>query len=388
MKKGMRNIKKLGRIKFPKGIDLTKLKTQPRNSGGKGMSISDEFVDQWFILSDNKTLAIYKTYDNLSLTCPVAKSVKNIRMYNELLCGKVCELMGIDHAKYERAHTDDTDGLISHNILSEHESLAPIIMDTSKLGEFVELLREKEKVSEDKLREIVQVLYTYMLFDIRTLQTDRNRNNAPLVRHKVTGELSVGELIDCEYSYLVNNMIRLQKGGDDFFGVFDRKKPIDTQAIIEAYDTKMGYGSYYSLNVYMCLEERTLENRIEEVCSLAAMSPELGEIYDLFMSSFDIRKAISELEKEGVVASKPYREYILAIDDYVKTRMEYHRSISQDSAKKYTESKPEEIRGLGDRAEIMHMLDMARSGSRTVASQVLDNYDIYYRNVNHHGPLH
>lgn len=387
MQKGKRCVKKLGKIKFPKGIDLTHLDRQPRLSGSKGMSISDVYVDEWFVLEDG-TLALYKTYDNLSIDASSAKQIKNIRMYNELLCAKLCDILGVGHAIYERAHIDNTNGLITHSILDEHEAMAPIIGNTSMLGDFVELLREKEKLKSDQIREIVQVLYTYMLFDLRTLQTDRNRNNAPLVRNNVTGELRVGELIDCEYAYLTNNMIRLQKGGDDFFKVYDRKNPVDAEAIIEAYDTKMGFGSYYSLNVYKCLEHRTLENRIEEVCSLAAMSPELGEIFDDFMASFDLRRAIKELEDEKVIPSKGYVVYILAIDDYVKQRMEYHRSISLEEAKKYTESKPAEYTSLYDRFEIMHMLDMARSGSRTVASQVLDNYDIYYRNVKHHGPLH
>ena len=131
MKKIERCIKRLGKIRFPKGIDLEPLKRQARVNGNKGMSISDEFVADWFVVP-SKGLAIYKTYDNLSLTNPIAKQIKNIRMYNELLCAKLCDTVGIKHAVYERAHYADTNGLISYSILDDQERLSSIISNTKR----------------------------------------------------------------------------------------------------------------------------------------------------------------------------------------------------------------------------------------------------------------
>lgn len=386
MRKVERCIRKLGRCKFPKGIDLVDLKRQPRLNGAKGLSMSGEFSEEWFVLPNGER-ALYKTYDNLNITNPNNKFIKNIRMYNELLCAKLCDIMGIGHAKYERAHYAETNGLISYNILSDHEAMAPLINNTSFLGDFLELLRDKEKCSEDEIREIVQKLYMYMLFDIRTLQTDRNRNNAPLARHNITGKLRVPELLDCEYAYLANNMIRGNHGGDTFFSVYDRKNPIEVGAIINAYNDKMGYGGYYSLCVYKCLDDRTIDNRIEECCSLAAMSPDLKVILDQFMASFDLERAIEELEKEKVIPSKGYREYILAIDEYIKKRFEYHIERMQTSSRRYTETVPEEHRSMADRTEILHMLNMARSGSKSVSEGIEESYREYYYNIKHHYPL-
>ena len=109
-------------------------------------------------------------------------------------------------------------------------------------------------------------------------------------------------------------MIAGNYGGDNFFGVYDKKSPVEVENIINAYNDKMSYGSYYTLCVYKCLDERTIDNRIEECCSLAAMSPEFNSILKHFMESFDLERAISELEDEGVVPSKGYKEYILAME--------------------------------------------------------------------------
>ena len=386
MRKIERRIRQLGRCKFPKGIDLTLLKKQPRVTGSRGLSVSGEFSDVWFVF-ENDEKAIYKTYDNLSLTNRNNKFIKKIRIYNELLCAKLCDIMGVGHAKYERAYYNDTNGLISYNVLGDRESMTSIINNTSHLGDFIDYLKEKEKLNDEQIRLIVHKLYTYMLFDIRTLQTDRNRNNVPLARDNITGELRVTELLDCEYAYLANNMIAGNYGGDNFFGVYDKKSPVEVENIINAYNDKMSYGSYYTLCVYKCLDERTIDNRIEECCSLAAMSPEFNSILKHFMESFDLERAISELEDEGVVPSKGYKEYILAIDKYIKERFEYHIERMQDSSKKYTESVPLDYRSLADRVEIMHMLSMARSGSKNISDSIEESYREFYYNVNHHYPL-
>ena len=38
----------------------------------------------------------------------------------------------------------------------------------------------------------------------------------------------------------------------------------------------------------------------------------------------DLNRAIEELEIEGIKPSQGYKEYILAIDEYVKRRFEYY----------------------------------------------------------------
>lgn len=379
MTKAERAVKKIGKVKFPKGTDLRTLKRRPRIGGNTGLSMSDEFRNEWFILPTEE-LCIYKTYDNSNRKKPIAKAIKNVRMYNELLCAKLCDIVGIKHARYECAHYENTTGLISYNILGKHESMASIIRNTSMLGSFIEQLKVEEKESNNNIREILRTLYSYMLFDIRTLQTDRNRNNAPLVRNNITGELRVGELLDSEYAYLANCMIWYE-GGDTFFGVYDKNNGVDATSIINKYNSKMEFGGYYTLNVDRVLKDRSLDSMIEDCCNLAAMSPELNKILENFMKSFDARLAIDELKKEGVIPTKGYEAYVIAIDDYIKERFNYYLQRKEESVKKYTESVPEQYTSLSRRFEIMYMLDMARSASVEVSDSIYDNYELFHKNV-------
>ena len=58
-----------------------------------------------------------------------------------------------------------------------------------------------------------------------------------------------------------------------------------------------------------------------------------------------------------------------------------------ESSKKYTETVPEDFRSLSDRSEVLHMLDMARCGSKSISDGIEESYREYYYNINHHYPI-
>ena len=145
------NIKKFGKASFPRGINLYGLPRIERHTGGRGSSLSRDFMDDWIEIP-GKGLAIYKTYDSPQHTKPRHKAIKNVRIYNELLCSKLADSVGIEHAIYECARYKKSDGLITYNILKENEDLLALIRNTSYVGDFVDYVRENEKVTNEDIR--------------------------------------------------------------------------------------------------------------------------------------------------------------------------------------------------------------------------------------------
>lgn len=378
-------IRKLSRIWLPFGVNIRNMETMRRKTGEpRGISIRNEFAAKW-VLVPFKGKAIFKSYDSALLNTPTSKSVKKIRMYNELLCATLCDQLSIPHAEYECAHNGLDKGLLSYNVLGEEEYIVPMISNPGFIGDFIDRLKSRENVNSDEIRGILKTLYSYMLFDIRTMQTDRNLNNVPIVKHRITGKVRTGELMDNEFAYMSYNMLRNTIGGDDFFGLFSYGK-MDMDSLVYTYDMKMNRSkSSYCLDVYKFQDERTLEERIKEVCILAKMSPDFNEILSDFMDDFDLDSAIKVLRKRGIVANKDYIEYIKSIDKYIYDRFQYHIEHSQEYVKKYLESKPEDYKYSCDRNEIMHMLNMARCGSSSVSDSVVENYEIFKQyNKNHY----
>ena len=375
-------IRKLSNIKFPRGVKLDNLVTIRRTTGEpKGVSLNADLSSRWSLIP-GKGRALYKTYDNTNSKSETAKYSKPVRMYNELLCDRLCDTVGIEHAKYEPARYGKTRGLISYDVLRDGEILAPIITNPGFLGSFFEELGKNPNVSPLEIQEMIKTLYKYMLFDIRTMQSDRNMNNVPMAKHRVTGKLRVAPLMDNEFAYMSYNMLYNSMGGDDYFGTFSKSGDVDVREIVLAYDMKMNRTkSSYCLDVCKYQDERNLEDRIIEAVTIAQLSPELGEIFDEFMASFDIDKAIKELRKDGVKAPDEYIRYIKAIDSYIKERMEYHRERGEEYTKKYTESKPQDYSRLYEKEEVMHMLGIVVNGSSSISRSIYDNYMLYTQDV-------
>ena len=124
---------------------------------------------------------------------------------------------------------------------------------------------------------MVQTLFSDMLFDVRTLQSDRNYANVPLAKNVKTRRFLVPALFDNEFAYWTYNLLyENPHGGEDFFGVFSDDGKIAARNLVKKMSNMIDKRGYTLLH--------ELGNRFEYECIADGTGKEIDDKMVLYVS--------------------------------------------------------------------------------------------------------
>ena len=205
----VKNVWKYNQIVLARGLNLMRFSTTKRavvDENSTGVSTRD-YGNVWFLIPKNgkKQKALFKSFSG-----KFANHVRNIRIYNELLCQELCKQLGISCAECERAEVKGRDGLVSYNIIGKNQRLISLFKFVARTkGEFSESLKDLSEVIDyyigkgyyiDKKQMLVD-LYKIIVFDALTFQTDRHSANVNLLYDKSSNSFRVAPLFDNEFAF-------------------------------------------------------------------------------------------------------------------------------------------------------------------------------------------
>jgi len=323
----IKNIEKFNNIKLCNPKKLEGYLTEVRGRGSYTGESTKSFGDKWFIVDGKK--AIFKTYDS-----DYMRRIKNVRMFNELLCQKLCEQAGIECAKYEYASLNNRTGLISYNFCNEDEEVCSLnylhenIKDkeddsfiVTNISDCLKTLKiyESKGYSFDK-QGVVKDLYKLIVFDTLTMQTDRNRTNINFIKNNQTKELRVAPVFDNEYAFcgeMIDRMLTSIENKNEYFEDFTYSE-LPSMYSIYARSFELDNKNYLKTNFF---------EKINLITSYANKNEELSKELNNIMEKLDIDKAIKDLKKqynkngEKLEISEDYEQFICTIMAITKSQV-------------------------------------------------------------------
>ena len=292
--------------KLAKNIDLTKYKTTTRKySGELGLSTA-KYGHLWYNLPKGK--AIFKTFDGEEY----CSEVKQYRIINEVICNKLANQVGLSCAKYEKAHFNQTEGLVSYNILSDeyneilltgHEILQDEDIIDSYITQYVEKIQQTKNYHINKKQMIID-LYKITLFDAIVFQTDRHPSNLHFIHNKTTNSLKVAPLIDNEFAFY-----------SEYIQSFIPEFEVDCVEIVKNYSYNLKKMFVYQQNY---LNEYSYYSNLQALVSVANKNPLLKKELVNFINNLNIKKAIEETKKEGIDIPPSYENYMIKLTSVSK----------------------------------------------------------------------
>ena len=299
----VKNIKKYNNIKLAKGVALKQFAMLPRDTTGSadtGIS-TGTYGDYWFKTPNGK--ALFKTFYGYG------HEIRNIRMYNELLCNELCKQIDMPCAEYETAYYEEDNGVITYNILKQGEKLQALddfayetpdgeinLEIMSKV--FDEYIQTGSKIN--KKQEILN-LYRIAVFDYLTMQTDRNDRNISMVYNSRKNSFKVAPLFDNEFAFAGQALLKLKNNNmclsDKLFYVYTNQ-------------CKM-----FSISYDNCDNQR-IKKQVKYIAAYAKKYPAMKQIVQNMLENLDVEKAIQNLEQQGHTISREYKEYVKNIMTY------------------------------------------------------------------------
>lgn len=268
-----------------------------------------KFGRHWYSLPQGR--AIFKTYDGSFMLY-----LKNIRIINEVVCFHLANQAGIACAKYEPANLqigkEDNVGLVSFDITKPREKLIHLYELTYEgckdywtlyqIYNNIEQLNYKYSLDRDK---ICLHLYEMMIFDLLTMQTDRNTHNIHFILNKDTKEFTSSPLIDNEFAFCAKRIKR----------ILNTRKPSTKDALIFEMNN-LSNDDLSKKEIYLYRvnnEEDRLDSyfeTIKEVVRLANEYEEARESLSRILSNINIEDAINKTEAMGYKIDENYKEYL------------------------------------------------------------------------------
>lgn len=310
------------RLKLAKGLDIS-LYNSIKKEEVSGIS-TIMFGDKWFLLPKGK--AIFKTFDY-----GILNNVRNNRIYNELLCYKLANQIGLACAKYEIAYKQDDkfhNGLVSYNVLNENEELVSgheIVVDyirhvkkdrTSQYYEgdenniqlYLDIFDSKKYQNcIINKQEILETLFKIAVFDLITFQTDRHNENIHFIYNKIGKSYKIAPLIDNELSFAVD--ILSEYIGDDYTL---RDVPFDKIMF------KCNHFAKFLTVRQIDGIFNTYILTIKDLVRIASKNKNLMSILKNELKNININKAITELNNEGCKVDKGYEDYLKYLISFSK----------------------------------------------------------------------
>ena len=174
----LKNYPKFKVLKIASGVNLKNVSTISRKKESITPSTSLKKYENYMFKLNNGN-ALFKTYDS-----DYNSNIKELRIINELVCQNLANQIGISNAKYEPAHIDDDIGLVSYNVLKDGQKLISLTKflsyDVSLKNNLIDIstaVTHYRNLGYNISSDIIYNIYTYIVFDALTLQTDRHTNN-------------------------------------------------------------------------------------------------------------------------------------------------------------------------------------------------------------------
>ena len=287
-------------IKLAKGVRLV-LKNAETRHGMGGIS-SNAYGEYWFNTNNGK--ALFKTYELYSQS--------DLRMVNEIVCSRLANQLSIPCAKYEPAYlnnADKTKGVISYNFLNENQQIFSISTffrgeEVDTYNDIIKKFREKKNLFKIDFNQIKNQLFSIMVFDLLTFQTDRHLDNLSIIIEK--GVVKLSPLYDNEFAFI--NLNYTEKGKENTIAefvnlYFDGRKMIPVKKL----NRENGLESY--------------NNFVKQVVNLANSSEEFKNKFKQIISKADLRPIYKSLIEEGYEINPEYMDFTIQLLDYSKQKM-------------------------------------------------------------------
>lgn len=293
-------------IKLAEGINITNIPSITRESAELGIS-TGKYGKLWFDLPEGK--AIFKTYDSRFLS-----SAKRIRIINEIICCKLLNQVGIPCAKYEPATFDEKEvsvrGLVTYDIKKDKERLIHLYelsyegcSDYWTLFDIYNHLDELSDTYKLDKEEICLGLYEMMVFDLITMQTDRNTHNIHFIANKETKTFRLAPILDNELAFCGKRINEIIESEDSI-------KYSIMKEMNNPFNCKYGREVYlYRFNKEED-SELSYNESIKKVVSLANSYDSAKESLSRILSNINIDDAIRETEEMGFNIGEDYKNYL------------------------------------------------------------------------------
>lgn len=322
----LKNYEKFGVLKLNMGTSLKNIELSPRIIEENTYSASiKKYNTVWFNMPHGK--GIFKTFDS-----QYGKEIKDIRIINELVCVELAKQLNIPHAKYEEAHLNEDYGLISYNILKGDQKLVSLAKFLSfdrnldnNLIDIREALDYYQRLGyEVNIPEIMLGLFKLMVFDILTLQSDRNNFNVNFIFDH--GTISLAPLFDNEYAYAME----LAKF------IYENEEDKNITSFISSFSKN---AKMLNVQYERPLSEKTIFNNINNLTNLAKSNFQMKEFLTFAIGHFNPQKAFRVLEKRGNVISEEYKSYVTCTTKKIKLLFlkELNKPYAEDTTYIYDE---------------------------------------------------
>lgn len=302
----IKNLEKYTALKFAKGIYLDNQETQNR-FGDYGIS-SKRYSNKWYVLPQGR--AIFKTYDKYE---EYYDMLKNLRIINELLCYELCKQINLPCARYELATKENISGLISYDVTKQGETLYCFseyfyknnIFYENNFKTFVKEiknLKTKTKLNINQ-SQAIKDFYKILLFDCLTVQTDRHAGNLFFIENLQKNTLKISPLIDNEFAF---NII--------YFDMLLINENISQDNI----KANLKHATICTTVNPTCLN-CVFEENLKDLVTISFKNKEFKEILKNVLSNYNMDLAIRKVEKQGATISPYYKDYLLKMENIVKT---------------------------------------------------------------------
>ena len=301
----IKNINKIKNIKLANGSSLTSLhfsSREPENTSSfQGIS-TRSFGAYWITMPDNSKV-IFKTYD-----AKTSQNLRRNRIVNEVLCYYLARQVGMNCARYEPAHIGKKVGLISYNFLKQDETLM-------SLHEFLKIDRDfsdnlydtmdaiylytKEGYTIDR-QKVLEDLFSIIVFDTITMQSDRHANNVNFILNKNTGEIRVAPCFDNEFAFAIDVVTEMSRYNNE-------KCFQDINTLRDHYSLKAQTFNIFNENSQSL---KVFPHNVKNICALAKANPYLESILNRTLENFNINEAINVVEKIGYTIPEEYKTYL------------------------------------------------------------------------------
>ena len=313
----LKNYPKFKVLKMASGINLENANFTKRKKEVNAPSTSlKKYGNYWFKLK--KGNALFKTYDS-----DYNSEIRELRIINELICQNLAKQIGIPYAEYEPAHMGEDTGLVTYNVVNDGQKLVPLAkflsFDLTLRNNLVDIstaVTYYRDLGYNINSDVLYNIYTYIVFDALTLQTDRNNYNVYFILDKATNTFTVSPLFDSEYAF---NGEYLELSHSNMINTYD--------LLLKQYSFE---SKYLNIDYEMPGKTNTYYNNVKNICNLAKSDKIFNDFLTNALKKFNILSAINEVEKLGYEISDEYKEYLTKLTSKTKALMKQELAKPKD----------------------------------------------------------
>lgn len=304
----LKNYPKFKVLKMADGINLENAVFSSRKKAINEPTTSlKKYGEYWFKLK--KGNALFKTYDS-----DYNSEIRELRIVNELICMNLARQIGIPYAEYEPAHLKNDNGLVTYNVLNKGEKLVSLAkflsFDLNLRNNLVDIstaVNYYRDLGYNINSSVLYDIYTYIVFDALTLQTDRNNYNVYFTLNKENNEFKVAPLFDSEYAF---NGEYLELSHCNMINTYS--------LLLKQYSFE---SKYLNIDYEMPGNTDTYFKNVINICNLAKSDKKFGSFLVNALKNFNITSAINNVEEMGYEISDEYKDYLIKLTSKTKALM-------------------------------------------------------------------